>query len=168
MLQANAIETDSNLAAHQLPARPFNILLVDDSEADVDIFRRAMRKSDISHPVTIARDGIEALAILRGDEGRAPLGRPRVVLLDLHMPRMNGHEFLDTIRNEATLTDLVVFVLSTSDAPGDVAKAYRQNVAGYIRKSIDGDVLGRALKMIDQFFRTVELPQPTTPDPTIP
>ncbi|RUP22418.1 response regulator, partial [Methylobacterium sp.] len=75
-----------------------NILLVDDDEVDVQGLKRAFKKSKIGNPITVARDGIEALEILRGQNGRERLPKPHLVLLDLNMPRMNGIEFLEAVR----------------------------------------------------------------------
>jgi CheY-like chemotaxis protein len=74
------------------------------------------------------------------------------------MPRMNGHEFLDQVRSDPNLKDLVVFVLTTSDAPQDIDRAYDHNVAGYMLKSISGSSVGDALQLIDRFAHLVELP----------
>jgi CheY-like chemotaxis protein len=144
--------------APDLMPRPIHLLLVEDNEMDIKIFKRALLKTGISYPLTAAHDGIEALAILRGNGETMPLARPCVVLLDLNMPRMNGHEFLDEMRADPALNNLVVFVLTTSDAPRDKAEAYKHHVAGYILKSISGPSVGEILKMIDQFARVVELP----------
>ena len=142
----------------QHASKPFNLLLVEDDEMDIEIFRRAMRKTGLSLPVTVAHDGVEALSILRGEGGAGPLHRPSVVVLDLNMPRMNGHEFLDIVRADPKLTDLVVFVLTTSDAQQDKDQAYRQHVAGYMLKSISGPSVVEAIRMIEQFAQVVELP----------
>jgi CheY-like chemotaxis protein len=135
-----------------------NILQVEDNELDIEIFRRAMRKTGLPYPVTVARNGIEALTILRGNENTAPLARPSVVLLDLNMPRMNGLEFLDEVRVDPALQDLVVFILTTSDAPRDMIEAYKRNVTGYILKSISGPSVGEALELIRRFVQIVKLP----------
>ncbi|MEZ5931553.1 MAG: response regulator [Alphaproteobacteria bacterium] len=135
-----------------------NLLLVEDNEMDVEIFRRAMRKTGLAHPITVAHDGLEALSILRGENGTQPLRRPSVVLLDLNMPRMNGHEFLETIRADPKLTDLVVFILTTSDAPRDKEQAYQRHVAGYMQKSMSGPSVKEAIQMIQQFAHVVDLP----------
>ena len=138
--------------------RPLNLLLVEDNETDIEVFKRALRKTGFSYPVTVAHDGVEALAVLRGNGESTPLEWPCVALLDLNMPRMNGQEFLAEVRADPALSDLVVFVLTTSDAPRDKAMAYKHNVAGYILKTIHGPSIGDILQMIDRFARVVELP----------
>jgi CheY-like chemotaxis protein len=108
--------------------------------------------------MTVAHNGLEALEILRGNNGSPPLARPNVVLLDLHMPQMNGIEFLEAVRADPTLSDLVIFVLTTSDAPEDKAQAYRHHVAGYVLKSDPGRSFVEAVEMLDRYTHVVELP----------
>jgi CheY-like chemotaxis protein len=111
-----------------------HILLVEDDEVDILTFQRALRKLQIQVAVTIAHDGLEALRIMRGAAGQAPLSRPYIVLADLNMPRMNGLELLAEIRKDPHLHSIPVFVLSTSRHPADLAMAHSFHVAGYLRK----------------------------------
>lgn len=120
--------------------------------------RRAMSKLGIDNPVRVARDGIEALEILRGENGHEPIASPFVILLDINMPRMNGHEFLDVVRNDLELRPVVVFMLTTSDAPGDVMRAYGRNVAGYIVKEDPYETIRRTFAMLGEYSRLVVLP----------
>ena len=71
------------------------VLLIEDDSIDAEAVERAFRKQRIANPITVARDGVEALSILRGTDGRERLVRPYLILLDLNMPRMNGIEFLE-------------------------------------------------------------------------
>lgn len=144
--------------AIQVSCSPFNLLLVEDNELDVQIFKRALRKAGLSYPLTVAHDGLEALSILRGEDGAASFSRPGIVLLDLNMPRMDGHEFLDVMRADPALTDLVVFVLTTSDALKDKNLAYKQHVAGYVLKSVSGLSVMSTIHMLHQFAQVVRLP----------
>ena len=132
------------------------ILLVEDDEVDVLGFRRALRSLRIANPVTVARDGIEALQILRGERG--PYPRPHLIVLDLNLPRMNGIELLRELRADPKLCDSVVFVLTTSRAEQDRVDAYRLNVAGYMVKSDPGASFLAAVTMLDHYWRVVELP----------
>jgi CheY-like chemotaxis protein len=115
------------------------LLIVDDDDVEIMAVKRALRGSPIDWPIRIARDGVEALAILRG-EGVAPIHRPYVILLDLNMPRMNGIEFLRELRADPDHRDAVVFVLTTSDADQDRVAANSQQVAGYVvKRTVGGD-----------------------------
>lgn len=118
---------------------------------------RALKKARIANPIHVARDGIEALEILRGAE-REPLQRPYLILLDLNMPRMNGVEFLDELRNDSNLRDSIVFVLTTSDADSDIIKAYENLVAGYMVKSKAGEDFVKLIGMLDHYWRIIEFP----------
>lgn len=116
-----------------------NILVVDDDVVDIMAVKRLFRRFDMNgrYALHTAENGLDALAKLRGqaDESITPL--PRVILLDLNMPKMNGFEFLDEIRDDPALKHIKVIVLTTSDAPEDRTRAHDSNVAGYIVKPID-------------------------------
>ena len=111
--------------------RTVSILLVDDDEVDRRAVMRSFQKHKIENPIMTARDGREALEILRGEGGDA-LERPYMILLDLRMPRMDGLEFLAELRGDPKLRDSIVFVLTTSDLEKDRTESYNYNVAGYI------------------------------------
>jgi CheY-like chemotaxis protein len=134
------------------------VLLVDDDDVDVQAVRRAFRKAKIANPVEVARDGVEALAILRGEEGHDPIQRPYIIILDLNMPRMDGREFLTELRNDPQHHDAVVFVLTTSQADEDRAASYDKNVAGYIVKSDVGKGFLNVINLLDCYWRVVLLP----------
>lgn len=133
------------------------VLLVEDDNVDAERVVRAFRKSGINHPVRRARDGIEALEILRG-ETDTPLERPYIILLDLKMPRMGGLQFLGCLREDPAIADAIVFVLTTSRNESDRCRAYLSNVAGYIVKSRTSGELVDVASMLDWYWRVVELP----------
>lgn len=135
-----------------------NILLVEDDELDVRIIKRALKQEKISNPIVVAKDGVEAIEILEGKAGLPTLNRPYLILLDLNMPRMNGLEFLETLRKKPQLKDSVVFVLTTSEADEDILAAYSFNVAGYLLKSRAGEDFLNNIKMLDNFLLTVQFP----------
>ena len=83
--------------------RTVNILLVEDDEIDAEALQRSFAKHKIANPITVAKDGLEALQILRGADDREPFASPYIILLDLNMPRMNGIEFLEAIRADDEL-----------------------------------------------------------------
>jgi len=141
-----------------MSGKTVRILLVEDDTIDVMAIQRALQQLKIANPLIIARDGVEALEFLRGGPERAPLPRPHLILLDLNLPRMNGIEFLETLRSDAALQDVVVFVLTTSSADADRVAAYRLNIAGYMVKSdLSSDFL-RVVTMLEHFWRVVEFP----------
>jgi CheY-like chemotaxis protein len=135
-----------------------HVLLVDDDDVDVMGVKRAFKKAKIANPLHVARDGIEALAMLRGTGGNDAIPKPYIVILDLNMPRMDGLEFLDEVRKDPDHRDAVVFVLTTSKADEDRAASYDKNVAGYIVKSDVGEGFLNVTTLLDSYWRVVLLP----------
>ena len=133
-------------------------LVVDDDEIDVELLQRAFKKLKIANPVIRARDGIDALDVLRGTGGREKLNTPYIILLDINMPRMSGLEFLEEIREDENLRRSVIFMLTTSDDERDILKSYEKNISGYVVKSQAGQSFEEALRMLDHYWRVVELP----------
>ena len=131
-----------------------SILIVEDDEVDVMAIRRAFQETNISNPIYIAKDGIEALQKLRSRE----IPYPYIVLMDLNMPRMNGIDCMKEIRTDRSLKRTTIFALSTSNDEKDKLSAYDCNVAGYIVKSDIGNEFGKALKMLYQYLNVVDLP----------
>ena len=115
---------------------PIKFLLVEDNDLDAVKISRSMTKLALDNPVIRARDGIEALDILRGKNSKAKLTQPYIILLDLHMPRMHGIELLRHLREDPQLKDAYVYVLTTSDRPEDIATMQKYQVAGYVVKDI--------------------------------
>lgn len=140
-----------------MTAQPYKILLVDDDICAMGL-KRAMRRLGLPNTFYIANDGIEALELLRGNDNASPVETPYLVLLDLDMPRMNGHEFLREMRSDSTLSKTVVFVLTTSAAETDKVTAYDKNIAGYIVKSDAEQTFLNVLGMLEHYCKVVELP----------
>lgn len=134
------------------------ILIVDDDDVDVEDIRRALTKLRIANPVRVAVDGVDALEILRGENGAEKLELPYLIILDINMPRMNGLEFLREIRADPALRRSIVFVLTTSDDERDRTAAYDKNVAGYILKTDPVTTLDQALSMLNRYWRLIEFP----------
>ncbi|MEG6523811.1 response regulator [Desulfotomaculum sp. 1211_IL3151] len=130
------------------------ILLVEDDEVDIMAVKRAFQKNNITNPLDIARNGVEALAMLRGDN--VPL--PSIALLDINMPKMNGIELLREIRNDQSLKTIPVIVLTTSDEERDIIDAYNYNVAGYIVKPLSLPKFVEAISVLDLYWTLSELP----------
>lgn len=134
------------------------ILLVDDDDGDAKAVRRAFSKAKIANPIERAQDGVEALDMLRGDNGRTAIRSPFLLLVDLNMPRMNGIDLVRALRNDAQLRRTIVFLLTTSKSEEDIAAAYDLNVAGYIVKQNAGADFLNLVGMIDTYWKIVELP----------
>ncbi|MDE4276805.1 response regulator [Phaeobacter gallaeciensis] len=139
-------------------SRTMNILLVEDNELDAMVLSRALAKVAPSANILRARDGIEALEILKTPDPALAVPRPFFILLDINMPRMNGHEFLESMRKLDGEAGNVVFMFTTSDSPKDIAMAYQNNVSGYIVKPQDTKGLRDVLGILQGFWSICEFP----------
>jgi CheY-like chemotaxis protein len=119
-----------------------SILLVEDDQMDVMNVQRELRKQNITVPLTHARNGREALNVLRGENGEQKIARPSLVMLDLNMPRLNGLELLKILRADPEFSDLNVFIMTTSDLDIDRSGAKELGVSGYIIKPLTFDSFG--------------------------
>jgi CheY-like chemotaxis protein len=133
---------------------PLHFLLVDDDDIDVMNVKRAFAKANITNPLSVACDGIEALALLR--DGSIPASR-RLVLLDLNMPRMNGLEFLRELRADPALERTSVVILTTSNADLDKKEAYHFHVAGYLVKPVTFVDFVALMVTLNKYWTLVEL-----------
>lgn len=138
--------------------REVKILLVEDDEVDVMRVQRGFHQLRIANEIIRARDGIEALEILRGAGSQSRIETPYLVLLDINLPRMTGLEFLAALRADEELKVTVVFVLTTSKNDEDRLEAYRHNVAGFMLKDEAGREFVKAMEMLECYWRVVELP----------
>ena len=141
-----------------LEPRTVQLLHVEDDDLCLMGLQRAFKVAKIANPIAFAHDGIDALDMLRGTNGRTRLPRPFIVLLDLNMPRMNGIEFLKEVRKDEELKKSIVFVMTTSDADEDKVSAYNLGVAGYILKSNPANAFLEATALLDTYWRVVEFP----------
>ena len=138
--------------------QPINILLVEDDDGDAKAVVRAFAKAKIANRIHRVVDGISALEFLR-DAERVKTVSPLIVLVDINMPRMNGHEMVSRIREDSTLHQHVIFMLTTSKSSDDRATAYNNNVAGYIVKEKAGQDFLTLVNTLDAYWRLVELPE---------
>lgn len=136
-----------------------NILLVEDDEVDVMTVQRAFKKGNITNPLYIAGNGIEALSMLRGEPGKPSVipAERRIILLDLNMPKMNGLEFLHELRSDASLGHIPVVVLTTSNEERDRVQAYQLNVAGYILKPVTFSIFVELMITLNKYWTLCEM-----------
>jgi len=135
-----------------------NIFIVEDVDLDVEILERGLKKVSSTVNLTRARDGVEALDMLTKDAVERTLPRPFFILLDINMPRMNGHELLARIRASENLRDSRVFVFTTSANQADIDRAYSNNANGYIVKPNGSSGLTEVLGLLDRFWNVCEHP----------
>jgi two-component system, response regulator len=140
------------------------ILLVDDNQDDVFLTLRALKKSNIANEVIVAKDGVEALDYLFGTgehSGRDLRQMPVVTLLDLNMPRMNGHQVLKKIRGNPLTRLLPVVILTASKEETDIFKSYELGSNAYIRKPVDFIQFAEAIKQLGLFWLVLNEPPPS-------
>jgi CheY-like chemotaxis protein len=121
--------------------------------------QRAFKKNNIANPLNIARNGLEALALLKGTDPSVLVPSPRVILLDINMPKMGGIEFLTELRKQPELKSISVFVMTTSNEESDKIAAYDLNVAGYILKPLSFDGFSASVAILNNYWHLCEMPQ---------
>jgi chemotaxis family two-component system response regulator Rcp1 len=134
---------------------PIEILLVEDNAADVRLTQEALREGKVRNHLTVARDGVEALEILRGRGGADRGIRPDLILLDLNLPRKDGREVLASLKADPALRHIPVVVLTTSDAEADVLESYQLHANCYITKPVDLEQFVEVVRSIDDFWLTI-------------
>lgn len=135
-----------------------NYLIVEDNSLDIEKFRRCFKKLGRETRLFITRDGIEALAALRGESEYGQIPKPFVILLDLNLPRMNGIEFLHEIRDDDDFKHIPVIMLTTSDRRQDIKAAFQHNVAGYMVKPAKLKDMEHMVNCIEDYFKLCQHP----------
>lgn len=130
-----------------------NILLVEDDEVDIMNVKRAFSKNNITSPLFVANNGVEALEML--ENHIIPL--PKIIILDINMPKMNGIEFLKVIREDERFKNISVFVMTTSNEDSDKINAYNLNVAGYILKPLSFEKFLHSVGTLKNFWHICEM-----------
>jgi len=134
------------------------ILLVEDDPADAELTTRSLRKEGLTNRIVVARDGAEALEFLsaatrEGTERGNTF--PRVVLLDLQLPRVSGHAVLKAMKANDQMRCIPVIVLTSSDHERDLAECYRLGANSYVQKPVDLGKFEDAVKQLGQYWLTV-------------
>ncbi|MDT4913752.1 MAG: hypothetical protein QOC66_2880 [Pseudonocardiales bacterium] len=143
------------------PRGPLGVLLVEDDPGDVMIAKEALKASRLKSRLTVVPDGVEALKYLRREDPYAEGERPDLILLDLNLPKMSGHEVLAEVKADPTLRKIPIVVLTTSGAAEDVVRSYDLHANVFVTKPVDFDHFTAVIKQIDDFFLTVaQLPPP--------
>lgn len=127
---------------------PGSILLVEDSEDDIELTRRAFRRNNLKNTLVVARDGAEALAHLFEGDGDLP----EIVLLDLKLPKIDGHEVLRRIRANDRTRLLPVVVLTSSNEQRDMVESYSEGANSYVRKPVDFDQFADAVRQLGLYW----------------
>ena len=134
---------------------PIDILLVEDNPGDERLTREALREGKVYHNLHWVKDGVEAMAFLRREGKYAAVPRPDIVLLDLNLPKKDGREVLQEIKNDDALKRIPVVILTTSKAEEDVMRTYNLHANCYVTKPVDLEKFIVFVKSIDAFWLTV-------------
>jgi CheY-like chemotaxis protein len=143
--------------------KPIEILLVEDNPGDVRLTRESLYDARIHNNMIVASDGLQAMACLRREGEYVDANRPDLILLDLNLPRMNGFEVLNEIKEDPDLKRIPVVVLTTSQAEQDIIQSYNLYANAYVTKPVDLEQFVRVLKSIEDFWlEIVRLPNGKT------
>jgi len=135
------------------PSRPpIHILLVEDSAGDAELMVEALGESDLALRVTVVEDGEEAVQYLRRQGTHRTAARPDLILLDLHLPRKNGHEVLADIKQDESLRLIPDVLLTSFDTDEAIREAYDRHMNYCVRKPSDLDQFALAVKKIETFW----------------
>ena len=140
-----------------------HILLVEDSEDDIELTKLALDEARFANHLSVVRDGEQAMAFLRREAPFEDAARPDLVLLDLNMPRKDGREVLREVKTDPNLRRIPVVVLTTSGEDQDVLRAYDEHVNAYVRKPLGFDAMVKVARQIEGFWvGIVRLPSETS------
>ena len=141
-----------NTPASTARERPIDILMVDDNPGDVRLAREALYEGKIRNNLQVAGDGIEALALLRGNGSDIAAFRPDLILIDLNMPRMDGRQLLAILKSDDRFKRIPMVVMTSSRAEEDVVKSYNLHANCFITKPVDLDQMIRIVRNIESFW----------------
>jgi len=135
------------------------VLMIEDSPGDIRLAQIALKKANILNKLTVVEDGELAIKYLKKEAPFEDATHPNLILLDLNLPKVNGHEVLKFVRSEPSLKMIPVVVLTTSDSEQDVMESYELNANCYITKPVDLERFMEVVRMIESFWiKTVTLP----------
>jgi len=138
-----------------MTTEPIEILLIEDNAGDVRLTIEALREGRVRNRLTVARDGVEALQVMRREGPHANARLPDLILLDLNLPRKDGREVLAEIKSDPALRRIPVVVLTTSQAEEDIVKSYDLHANCYVTKPVDFDSFISVIRSIDNFWLSV-------------
>jgi len=136
-----------------------HILLAEDNEGDILLIKEAFKEGRVLNTISTVKDGEKAVLYLKKEGVYAESITPDLILLDVNMPRKNGHEVLEFIKNDETFKQIPVIMLTTSSSENDIMKSYKNHANCYITKPVEIDDFLQAIKKIESFWiQLVKLP----------
>lgn len=136
-------------------SEPIEILMVEDNPSDVRLTVEAFKDAKVFNNMSVAKDGEEAMAFLRKEGKFSDAPRPDLILLDLNLPKKNGREVLEEIKNDSSLKRIPVVILTTSEDEKDILRAYDLHVNAYIKKPVDLDQFIKIVEAVEDFWLSV-------------
>ncbi|MEM9064094.1 MAG: response regulator [Planctomycetota bacterium] len=142
-----------------LNRRPIKFLLIEDDEDHADLVFRAMHEQNVANNIERIADGEQALRHLRKQPPYEDSVRPDVIILDLNLPRISGHEVLEVVKADPNLASIPVVVLTTSSAERDRERAYKAHVNSYLVKPLDFQKFHELVKELTTYWGTWNTPR---------
>jgi len=140
---------------------PIEILLVEDNPGDVRLTVESLKEAKVLNNLSIARDGVEAMAFLRRDGAYASAPKPNLILLDLNLPKKDGYEALAEIKQDPRLKLIPVVIVTSSDAERDIVGSYELHANAYVVKPSSFEQFINVIRSVESFWLSVaKLPPP--------
>ncbi len=140
-------------------ARPLELLLIEDNEADIRLLQEVLKESSVPTRLAVVQDGLEALAFLRREAPHEQAHAPDLILLDLNLPGKPGLEVLEEVSAEPHLRRIPCVILTNSRAPGDIVRSYELCANCYVVKPTDLEDFQKIIHLLEEFWLTAaELP----------
>jgi two-component system response regulator len=141
-----------------IQAKAIEILLIEDNPQDAELALRALRQAKIANHIHVARDGAEALEILFGEASHSLEAAPKVILLDLKLPKIDGLEVLRRVKSDPRTKLIPVVVLTSSREQNDIVESYRLGVNSYIVKPVDFERFAEAVQKAGMYWLLLNQP----------
>ncbi len=132
---------------------PMEIMLIEDNAGDVRLTVEALKEARVANRLHVARDGVEAIRMLKEPDNASP--RPDLILLDLNLPRKDGPAVLKEIKQDDALRHIPVVILSTSQAEQDILRSYRLGASAFVTKPVEIDQFFEVVRTLDRFWLAV-------------
>jgi CheY-like chemotaxis protein len=136
-------------------SRTFTVLLVEDDLNDIFIVKRAFKMAHVQNPLQVVTDGVEAIAYLKGEgkyADRKTHPWPKLIVMDIKMPRLSGFEVLESVKQSPTLRRIPIVIVSSSDNPNDINRAYELGANAYMVKPMDYRAVQHLFESITQYW----------------
>ena len=146
------------------PMNNLHILVVEDSPGDARLILEAFKESKLKTKISVTADGVDALAFLKHQGRYAQAERPDIILLDLNLPRKDGRELLEEIKNDDNFKAIPVLVLTTSSSRDDIIGSYERHANSFITKPADMDEFIDVVKSVENFWFDIAKLPPRDPN----